>query len=388
MIERPGLWGTLYGALTFISLFWGLYAGTLVDRFDRKHLFLFETSISGFLVLCVSALGFYLGAMPMFGAALVFAITFFNYNLHYPALYAFAQEISEPKDYQRITSYLEIQGQSTNALGGGLAALLISGLEAGPVSILGFDFNIPFSISPWGLETVFLADGLTYLLSFVILWGIVYTPVAIRNRKEEAKSGMLKQIEVGIDFLKKNPLIFLYGNAAYFVFVTTMVINMVMMPNFVSNHLNADASVFAIGDAAFACGAILSGFMISRLFGQGRLVLGSIVTTLITTIAFLILSYNRLIGVFYLLMLFLGIANSGTRILRVSYIFQHIPNQVIGRTQSVFKVINVFFRMFFIFLFSTAFFVQEIGIAFMIFSVCCFLAALLMMVYYRRLVEL
>ena len=146
IVDRPSLWGGFYAFITLCSLFWGVYAGTLVDRFDRKRLFQFETSISGVLVMLVAAIGFYLGSMPMLGAGVVFAITFFNYNLHYPALYAFVQEISEPKDYQRITSYLEIQGQSTNAIGGGLAALLISGVTAGPVSFLGFDFNIPFSI--------------------------------------------------------------------------------------------------------------------------------------------------------------------------------------------------------------------------------------------------
>ena len=33
---------------------------------------------------------------------LVFGITIFNYNVHYPNLYAFGQEITEPKNYGKL----------------------------------------------------------------------------------------------------------------------------------------------------------------------------------------------------------------------------------------------------------------------------------------------
>ena len=44
----------------------------------------------------------------------VFGITIFNYNIHYPNLYAFGQEITEPKNYGKLNSYIEVQGQVTS----------------------------------------------------------------------------------------------------------------------------------------------------------------------------------------------------------------------------------------------------------------------------------
>jgi hypothetical protein len=37
-----------------------------------------------------------------FFVILVFGITIFNYNIHYPNLYAFGQEITEPKKLWKI----------------------------------------------------------------------------------------------------------------------------------------------------------------------------------------------------------------------------------------------------------------------------------------------
>ena len=40
---------------------------------------------------------------------LVFGLTMFNYNIHYPNLYAFVQEITDKKHYGKINSYIEVQ---------------------------------------------------------------------------------------------------------------------------------------------------------------------------------------------------------------------------------------------------------------------------------------
>ena len=41
----------------------------------------------------------------MDNGSLGFGTTMFHYNIHYPNLYAFGQEISEPKDYGKLNSY-------------------------------------------------------------------------------------------------------------------------------------------------------------------------------------------------------------------------------------------------------------------------------------------
>ena len=385
ILEQPALWGIIYLAVNAVSLFWGLYGGTLVDRFNRKNIFLAETSIGAIWLLSIAAFGFYFGHVPTFLAALVFATTFFTYNIHYPALYAFVQEITDKEHYSRITSYLEIQGQLTNVMAGGLGAILLAGIAGGEQHILGWQFQIPFSIEAWSLHEVFLLDGCTYLLSFLLIFPIHYQAVAIRKPE---KTRLLERFKVGIDFLKKNPLIFVFGNAAYFVFVVTMLLNFVLLPNFVKNYLHGAANVFALSEMSFALGAVLSGFTIAYIFRHTSTVLGNIIMACITIIClFTLIFYRGNVG-FYFIMLFLGLANSGSRIMRVTYMFTHIPNQVIGRVNSIFQIINVLLRMMFIAICSSVLFIENIHYSFGLLGFCCLIAVSVLIYYYKDLVHL
>src|SRR5262245_16315806 len=59
VLKLPTEFGTVNMIVTFLSLLWGLYGGILIDRHDRKNVFL-VTSASGFLVLGTVAIsGFY-----------------------------------------------------------------------------------------------------------------------------------------------------------------------------------------------------------------------------------------------------------------------------------------------------------------------------------------
>ncbi len=384
VLDEPRIWGLLYAAVTFISLFWGLYAGTLVDRFNRKRLFLGENAVGGFLILSIAALGFYLGEVPMLMAGAVFAITFFIYNIHYPTLYAFVQEITEQKDYNRITSYLEIQGQLTYMIAGALGAILLSGIEAGPNELLGTTINMPFTVEPWELYEVFLMDGCTYVLSFLIISMISYQSLVKRKADQ---GSIIERLKVGIDFLKRNPLLFVFGNAAYFVFVTTLVSGLLLNPNFVSNFLKADGSVFALSELTFAFGAIISGISIQWFF-RNRNILGCIIMTLLGALMLFIIGGTSSVAVFLIASMFQGTANSGARIMRVTYLFKRVPNQVIGRTFGVFQLINVLFRIVFISLFSLPFFIENISFAYYGFGLATVVAAVILIAYYRKLKDL
>jgi MFS-type transporter involved in bile tolerance (Atg22 family) len=41
----------------------------------------------------------------------------------------------------------------------------------------------------------------------------------------------------------------------------------------------------------------------------------------------------------------LGITNAGARVLRTTWLFEHVPNQSIGRVSSVFQSINILHRV-------------------------------------------
>ena len=73
------------------------------------------------------------------------------------------------------------------------------------------------------------------------------------------------------------------------------------------------------------------------------------------------LSYYYLVFVdflwyFFLANFLIGITNAGVRILRTTYIFNHVPNNLIGRTNSVFGTLNIVVRMLRIGILSFSFF--------------------------------
>ena len=54
-LERPALFGLMFLTATSFSIPWGIYAGTLVDRYDRKTIMLFIQAF-GFLAVFTAAI--------------------------------------------------------------------------------------------------------------------------------------------------------------------------------------------------------------------------------------------------------------------------------------------------------------------------------------------
>jgi MFS family permease len=127
IIGEPQLFGWLYALTTFAMLFWGLYAGTLIDRFSRKSVFIGINIFGAILLSSVSIYGYIIGDVGAMGAMFVFSGTILIYNIHYPALYAFGQEITEKEFYGKFTSTTETVGQSTSIISGAIGAALLSG---------------------------------------------------------------------------------------------------------------------------------------------------------------------------------------------------------------------------------------------------------------------
>ena len=77
---------------------------------------------------------------------------------------------------------------------------------------------------------------------------------------------------------------------------------------------------------------------------------------LVVSCAFYLMFTYKILWIFFLGNFLLGITNAGVRILRTTYIFNHVPNNLIGRTGSVFNTLNIVVRMLLIGLFTFSFF--------------------------------
>ena len=75
IVERPEMFASAYIGITFLTLFWGLYAGTLIDRYSRKKLFIIINIVCGFCIGSIALYGFYMDHLADFLVILVFEIS-------------------------------------------------------------------------------------------------------------------------------------------------------------------------------------------------------------------------------------------------------------------------------------------------------------------------
>lgn len=385
VIQSEGLFGKVYLWVTAISLFWGLYAGTIIDRYDRKKIFL-GINLAGLTVIStITAIGFYQQSLHWFFVAAVFGSTAFIYNIHFPNLYAFAQEITDKKQYAKVTSLLEIQGQLTFTIAGGIAAILLNGID-GQFEFIGHQIQLPFVVQPWKIYEIFSLGTVAYLITFLLIYRIQSMPVV--NRKIDTGS-LLERMNVGFDFLRKYPPIFHFGNASLLLFLTILIFGTYVATMYVKSFLGAAGDVYAISDMTFSIGALIAGFVSTRIFGERKAVQGIIILSALAGVMYLVMIGSKSIYVFFLANFIIGACNAAVRIQRVTYMFHHIPNKVIGRTGSIFFVINVVLRFGLIGLFTIPFFheAENIVYAVAILAGICFAAAVILAANYKRLTQ-
>ncbi len=386
ILKQETLFGGIYFFVTAVSLFWGVLAGALIDRYDRKKLFLWM-NVAGLIFLGgVSAIGFRNDGLHWLLAALPFAVTAFIYNIHFPNLYAFAQEITAREHYAKVNSLLEVQGQISFTLAGGIAAILLNGLDGSGYSFGGLSFMQGLVVKQWAIHEIFLVDAITYIVALAIIWNIKAMPVADKKIDTDP---LLQRLKTGFNFLKANPVLLRFGFSSLMLFLVIIVFATCLSPIFVNLFLGKGGDVYALSDMAFSAGALIAGFITARLVNASMSIRGIMLMLLAAGFMHLLMVATKLVWLFYAANFLIGFCNAGVRILRVTYMFNHIPNHIIGRSNSVFFVLNVVARMLLIGLFSLPLFHSPNGIAIavVILAAICFVAVMLVQRDYEELVN-
>ncbi|MFA0961594.1 MFS transporter [Roseivirga sp. BDSF3-8] len=375
-----------YAIITFLTMFWGLVAGTIVDRFPRKRVFLGTNLTEGLIVGVIALYGWYLGDLPEIFILIVFAITLFGFYIHYPNLYAFAQEISPPEQYTRITSWIEIVGQSTNVVAGALAAVLLEGVNLHTeVALPGITIPVNIVIEKWTIYEVFTMDACTYGLSLILIAAMKYVPY---DEREVELGSFVKRLRSGFSYLMANKLILLFGFFSYSVFVVMLVKLNAMMPIYIDKHLNEGGDVYGIMEMLYAVGALSAGIFISSLVRGMKVTKAIIMLMLLATTALWLSAFTQSTKIFFTVGLMIGFANAGARVLRLTYIFNHVPNYIVGRVNSLFSLTNVLMRTIFISIFSFTWFSEGSNITWAYFIMGCFtlFSGLMLALNYKKLV--
>lgn len=227
--------------------------------------------------------------------------------------------------------------------------MLLTGSETGVLKIFNYAFNMGIVFKPWHLKEIFLTDGVTYIISLFIISTIKYQ-FSLSKHNEE--TSLLTRLKAGFEFLLERKPLLIFGTSSLTVFLTVIVSNYMMAPTYIYHRLKGDASIFGAMEISFAAGAIAAGLFVrtvTRYISEVNAVLYLIALCFLLFIGLL---FNQSIALFLLLMMIYGLCNAGVRILRVTYIFHHVPNHIFGRTGGVFLMIHILLRMLFIAMFS------------------------------------
>ncbi|MFT5618092.1 MAG: DHA3 family macrolide efflux protein-like MFS transporter [Arenicella sp.] len=355
--EESGTFNFYYAIITFLTLIWSPNAGAIVDRFNRKKVFLLTNISEGFVIGVIALVGFYFSSLPQEAILLVFLVTILGYHIHYPNLYAFAQEITPKESYTSVASTLEVVGQSTSVASGILGAILLEG------AVYQFDFGWSgqvgiweLAIPKWEIWEIFAMDACTYGVSILLISTLRYIPVV----KKKVETGPLsKRLKTGLRFLYNHPYVFIYSFFAYAIFINMLVMLHALLPSYVKFHLEGNGTLLGFHELCNATGALMAGILCKKLFEKLSLSTTMIILLLITSVSYLFLAFQSNNTLFLFIGFVIGFANSGARIFRVTYVFDRVPNELIGRVNSVMTAGNTLMRGIFISLFTLPFFVEE-----------------------------
>ncbi len=350
ILNEEEFYASALAIITICTLPLSLYSGTLIDRFSRKQIFLF-LNLAGFTVLSGAATyGFLYGHVPNWMAIGVLAFSLFTFQIHYPNLYAFGQEVIGKESYGRFSSMIEIQNQATIILSGVVSILLLPGQESSTFSLretLGLHFE------PLDLHHIFLMDGFTYALAYLIISQIYYEPDKVRNIE---LGSVMKRLSSGLNYLKARPRLFLFGVVSHCVFVVVIVHGFYLVNLYIDNYLMCGPSVYALSEVLYSVGAMLAGFLVRRAFRKVNPVKAILIMMAMAASMYFLVSFTRFYAYMLLFQLIIGISNAGIRVMRTTYLMSIVDNDVIGRSESIFNAINITLRFSMISLCSLVYF--------------------------------
>lgn len=318
------VFGFITIGMTILSFILTPFIGNLVDKVSRKKLLIFSEIVCFVLLFIFSLLGFMGLPYEIWHYTIIYMIGSLYYTIFYPTMFALNQEIFTKDHYKSLNGTMEVQGQLSSMIAGGLASILLM---------------------KWELHYILLLNTVSYGAAIFFYLKLPYV------RLPTIKTEVVKsQVSEGIRYMLARPAVFIFLLFSFMPFIGVMLTNY-LFPVYLVDVLEADASVYGIEGMIYAIGAVIAGVFVPTLsskFGNEKTIVFGI---LVYTIAISLIVFVDL-PVYLSLMLFLAIGNSSTRVARNSFLMDHIPNNIIGRVDSLFRTLGLLIRILLLALFT------------------------------------
>ena len=298
------------------------FIGQSIDRFSRKSLLLCNEGIGIAVIGIMVIWGFAGQPYHSIHYILIYIAGSFYYLLFYPTIFAFNQEI-----FQAAASFL---------------------------------------IEIVSLKWILLVDMLTFAGAFFLFLCIPY----VKKKEVKRKITFKKQLFEGIHFMKKRPKLFWFLLATYMPFIGVMMANY-LIPVYISDILKANASVYAIEGTMYGVGAVVAGICIPLIMKYVKTEVSIVMTMFIYVISITAMIIEPSVIFLYGLAIFHAVGNAGTRVARNVLMMEEIPNEVMGRVDSLFRLIGTGIRIVLLMLFTAG--VSKAGVMLPFYVLSCIL---------------
>ncbi|AOS44608.1 Major Facilitator Superfamily protein [Lacunisphaera limnophila] len=316
LVQQPGgnaSYGTVTLVTTVVLFLFMPYYGVWVDHHSRKTMLL-GSELFGFAAMgTLAAVCAFSGGYNLVSLCAIYFCGMLYYTLHFPAKFAFLQQVFDRSQYQSLMGLMEIQGQTAMMISGGLGAVLVEHVS---------------------LSTILLLDAGTYLFSFAIQSTIPYQATHL-TADAAPRTSAWRAIGEGWTWLRDRPRLTVFFAASLLPFIAVMVGNY-LFPIYIAQTLGAGAWVFGAGEVVFAAGAILAGLSLPRLIAthSARQTVPFTIAVFAAGAALLVLFPQ--VGAYLVAALLLGYGNAGSRVARSAAILHLVDNKVMGRVGSFF----------------------------------------------------
>jgi len=292
------------------AMLFGLYAGIVADKYNRKTIMIFSNFAQALTVIANPVM-LYFDFKNVFWIGIL-AFTRASFSTFFPpALNAFVPTLTTKDRLVKINSILTTSGQ---------LAFLIGPLFAGLILSI---FSLPF---------LFVIDSISFLIAILILLFIIGP---VRQKKSVQQSISFKELFSGISYLSKHKplgLLFLLTIINNFFIMGPAFVGMLIL---VKDSLGGTASQYALVESGLALGMLIGSVFVYRIGNRiniGKLLLtGMILDGITYSLMYFATSVN-------FVLVFIVIHAFGIPLITISrtaLIQRHTPNELHGRLFSL-----------------------------------------------------
>jgi MFS family permease len=217
--------GKINALATLPGVIIAFYAGTIIDRMNRKHL-LVIIDIYRMIAVAIIVLFMWTGVFQLWHLFIMSFLVGLGSSIFWPCAAAFLQELIHEDDYLAGNSLLSASYQSGTLIGSAVGG---------------------FVVYAWGASTALLLDALTYLISAILIGAAKHRSANYLKRNER----MVETFKNGLGYISKNINIFMYGLSALLADVAIWGCLAVLSIVFSIDILHAGARGFGLIDGAW-----------------------------------------------------------------------------------------------------------------------------------------